>query len=236
MLVPRTRRSASALGRRDALSVGTLGLTSVVLPSAALAASVGGSSEPDPVPVLDADSLVQATGPNTPYPSSNLLLKNYSTVHRICYVRFDLTGTAWVSAAAPELRVTTASNNNNVPPYPSTTFAVEVYGLKESAAGYGWSEATVTWNTRPAAGTLASGRYVPDPSDAVLLGEIAVAANTPPDPCTLSGTGLRDFIQGLSGPSVTFILIRKDVLNTNLAFYDDENGTAGGHQPTLTLG
>ena len=234
---PTARRSAAAMGRRDALGVGTLGLTSAVLPSAALAASVGGSSGPDPVPVLDAASLVQATGPNTPYPSSNLLLKNYLTVHRICYVRFDLTGTAWVSAAAPELRVTTASNNDDVnPTYAPTTFDVEVYGLKETATGYGWSEATLTWNTRPAAGTLASGRYVPNSADAVLLGEIAVAADPAPAPCTLTGTGLRDFIRGLASPSVTFILIRKDVLNTNLSFYDDENGAASGYAPSLTLG
>lgn len=228
---------ASGVSRRQVLGAGALGITSGVLPSAVSATSVDGPSGPDPAPALDAATLVRSDAASMALPGFNLDLKNVPAGHLIAYVRFDLTGTSWATAVAPELVVTTSRNDDGVnPTFAPTTFEVEVYGLKETATGYGWSEATLTWNTRPAAGTLGSGRYVPNFADATLLGEIAVAASPPPDPCTLTGTGLRDFVRGLASPSATFILIRKDVLSTNLGFYDDDNGVASGQAPSLTLG
>ena len=225
--------AVDTVGRRGVLTASTLGVTTLVLPSGVRAASV---VEPSgtPAPTVEADALVQTSAPTTNYGTSSLLLKNYSSLHRIGYVRFGLTDLAWVSAPAPALTLTTVQNNDNVGPYYlPTTFAVEVYGLNEDAAGYAWGESTVTWNTRPAAGSLTGGRYVPS-SDATLLGELAVPRNAYPDDCTFTSDALRTFVRGLASPSVTFILIRKDTLNTNLAFAGRE--WPEGQRPALTLG
>jgi hypothetical protein len=222
------------LARRELLATSALGITSLALPSAFAAASPTSTPEPTGAePVLDADALVQLSGATTNYGTSSLLLKNFNTVHRLSYVRFDLTDTAWAAASAPTLTLTTNANNNNGTPAVPTTFSVEVYGLNEGATGYAWNESLITWNTRPAAGASTSGRYVPN-ADATLLGELAVPAAEIGDACTFSSDGLRTFIRALAQPSVTFILIRKDTTNENLSFVNREVETGGA--AVLTLG
>jgi len=221
------------IDRRGVLTAAAVGLTAAVLPAAASASSLTVDVTPPSDPVVVADALVQRANATTNYPSSGLLLKNFSTFHRICYVRFSLVGSDWASADAPALSLTTSSNNNGTAGV-TTTFEVEVYGLKESAAGYAWVETGITWDTRPAPGSETGGRHVPN-ADATLLGTLQVAALTPPAVCTLTTTGLGDFVRGLANPAVTFILIRKDTTNENLAFHDRES-TEGLYKPVLTLG
>jgi hypothetical protein len=228
------------LRRRELLVASSLGATSLVLPAAASASSPGVESDGTggaalTAPQIEADSFVELGRPNTNLgDNSSIVLKNFNTNHRLGYVRFALTGLDR-SAAAPVLTLTTNNNNDDIgPSFLPTSFDVEVYGLAEGADGYAWGESTLTWNNRPAPGTLVGGRYAPG-TGATLLGEFAVPANPPPDARSFSSAAFQTFVRSLTEPSVTLILIRKDTANWNLGFFSRESVNPSQH-PSLSLG
>lgn len=122
-----------------------------------------------------ADGYVADAATNTNYGSASTLAVSYAWGNapytRWTYLKFDLSGAGAVTSAALQLNRRSASN--------SVQFTVGAYACLNTS----WSEATITWNTRP--GPLGGGsnpigdpRYY-DGATALAGGRIAVSSTDP---------------------------------------------------------
>jgi hypothetical protein len=150
------------------------------------------------------------------------------------YIRFNVSAVPTsVNDASLELFLT--SNNS-----PTGTYTVEIYGLKDNAAGQDWAEGGITWNN--ASANITSGNGI-DTAQADLLARFVVPAINPantvgPDPLTVTnadsvGTdALINFINADRDGKITLILRRSAQTGNNLGFGSRESG---GQGPSLTL-
>ncbi len=189
----------------------------------------------------DADAYIQLGTPDQNYGLSNdLTIKNSGTgsTTRKGYIRFDVSGvTGEIVDAQLDLEVA-LNNGGGSDPAPKT-FTVNVFGLRDDAAGNDWIEGDLDWNNAPAND---DGNEI-DTDLAILLGQFIVPAEAVgSNPVLVSFGNLQsatpdtfiDFLEADTDGLVTFILTRGTGSGSyNLIFASSER--SGYMAPTLRL-
>lgn len=199
----------------------------------------------------DADSYVRLGIPNENYGTdSDLPVKNSDTsgTTRKGYIRFDLSG-ASDEVIDAQLDLQVIVNNNGTGDDTPQTYTVNVFGLRDDAAGNNWIEGNggtdnapageLDWNNAPAN----LGGNAIDTDLAPLLGQFVVPAINPQTSGqtvlvsfgnlqSVTPNAFIDFLKADTDGLVTFIFTREPGGN-NLVFASEEHDTAMA--PTLRL-
>jgi hypothetical protein len=180
--------------KRLRLMTGLAAVLAVVPVTAAVAASAGDGSTSSVI--SSADAYVKEDRPTYPYGTQTLgeLLAD-SRMQRQTYVKFPVTVPAGEEVKSASLTLTFTK----VPGWQT----VSVY-----ATGSSWTESTLTWNNKPAAGTLQDSK-------------------------TISGTGRYTFTVKVAAGDNSFV-VTTDYTGTNTQFNTRETATAT-NRPNLTV-
>jgi hypothetical protein len=149
------------------------------------------------------DATVDSAQPSVNFGSSNRLSVDSSTAAD-SLLKFAVTGTAGCTVTSAKLRLTVGSTT-----YDDSTYGGDVYGVADNS----WSESTVTWNTKPAAGTTKVGSI----ATSVALNTTYTVNVTP----LVTGDGTVSMLLGSS--------------NSNGAHYWSKEGSTPAQAPQLQV-
>jgi hypothetical protein len=149
------------------------------------------------------DATVDASNPTVNSGSSNRLTVDGSPVNNVL-LKFNVTGTAGCPVTGAKLRLTVGSTSND-----NSAYGGDLYPVSDTS----WSESTVTWNTKPAAGTTKVGSI----GSAVSLNTSYLVDATP----LVKGDGL--------------VSMQLSSANTDGARYWSKDGSTAAQAPQLQV-
>lgn len=144
---------------------------------------------------------------------------------RIIYMKFDLS-TATVAGDGNQATFTINSLEAA-----ETTYDFSLFALNAGTSGFGWSESTITWNTRP--GASASQPYISSPGSATFLGDFDLVNNAPIGSFSVSFANWDSFRQTDNTMTLILVATSQGSTSPSMSFASSEHQTVAG--PTLNI-